>query len=207
MRVGLIASTLAATATTTLIGGVFAVGSGETNPFVAASALTSSDVVLVLLLAAIVVQTFAANLTNVYTGGLSLVSSVPALGRVWATVLVGAGAVVLSGFPSLIEEAQSWITHLGNLAAPITGVVLADYLVTRRGRLDVPSLYVRSAGGLLARLHARAIVAVAAGTVAYWLVPDGFVKVLWGAAAGAATYLALTRVVRPGATPAAEEPA
>lgn len=207
MRVGLIASTLAATATTSLIGGVFAVGSGETNPFVAASALTSSDLVLVLLLAAIVVQTFAANLTNVYTGGLSLVSSVPALGRVWATVLVGAGAVVLSGFPSLIEEAQSWITHLGNLAAPITGVVLADYLVTRRGRLDVPSLYVRSDGGVLARLHARAIVSVAAGTVAYWLVPDGFVKVLWGAAAGAATYLALTRVVRPGATPAAKEPA
>ena len=190
MRIGLIGSTLAATATTTFIGGVFAVGGGDTNPFVAASALTSSDVVLVLLLAAIVVQTFAANLTNVYTGGLSLVSSIPALGRVWATVLVGAGAVVLSGFPSLIEEAQSWITHLGNLAAPITGVVLADYLVVRGGRLDVPALYAEPPGSGLARLDVSALVAVAAGTVVYSLVPDELVKVVWGAAAAAATLLA-----------------
>ena len=99
-----------------------------------------------MLLAAVVVQTFAANLTNVYTAGLSLATSFPALGRLRATVAVGLAAVVLSGFPSLIEEAQSWITHLGNLAAPITGVVLADYLVLRRGRLDVPALYAPPAG-------------------------------------------------------------
>jgi purine-cytosine permease-like protein len=190
MRIGLIASTLAATALTTFIGGVFAVGSGETNPYVAASALTTSDVVLVLLLVAIVVQTFAANLTNTYTGGLSLVSSIPSLGRVWATVLVGAAAVMLSGFPSLIEEAQSWITHLGNLAAPITGVVLADYLVVRGGRLDVDALYSAPAAGRLARVDASALVAVAAGTVVYSLVPDELVKVMWGAAAAAAALLA-----------------
>jgi purine-cytosine permease-like protein len=191
MRIGLIGSTLSATALTTLIGGVFAVGSGDTNPFVAASSLTSSDLVLVLLLVAIVVQTFAANLTNVYTGGLSLVSSLPGLGRVWATVLVGAGAVVLSGFPSLIEEAQSWITHLGNLAAPITGVVLADYLVTRAGRLDVDALYAAPrGGGILARVDPSSLVAVAAGTIAYSVVPDALVKVVWGASVAAVTLLA-----------------
>jgi purine-cytosine permease-like protein len=198
MRIGLIASTLAATTLTTFIGGVFAVGGGETNPFVAASALTSSDVVLVLLLAAIVVQTFAANLTNVYTGGLSLVSSVPRLGRIWATVLVGAAAVVLSGFPSLIEEAQSWITHLGNLAAPITGVVLADFVVVRGGRLDVPALYAEPAGAGLARVDVSSLVAVAAGTAVYSLVPDEFVKVVWGAAAAAVTLLAARAVAGRG---------
>jgi cytosine permease len=189
MRIGLIGSTLAATALTTLIGGIFAVGSGDTNPFVAASALTSSDVVLVLLLAAIVVQTFAANLTNVYTGGLSLVSSLPSLGRIWSTALVGAAAVVLSGFPSLIEEAQSWITHLGNLAAPITGVVLADYLVVRGGRLDVEELYAEPPASRLARVDASALAAIAAGTIAYSLVPDALVKVAWGAGVAAATLL------------------
>ena len=62
---------------TTFVGGYVAAASGETNPFVAAAGLTSSDVVLAVLLVAIVVQTVAANLTNVYTAGLSLVNSLP----------------------------------------------------------------------------------------------------------------------------------
>jgi len=191
LRIGLVSSTLAATATTTLIGAVFAVGGGETNPFVAASRLTSSDAVLVILLLAVVVQTFAANLTNVYTAGLSLVSSVPALGRLRATVLAGVAAVCLSAFPSLIEEAQAWITHLGNLAAPITGVVLADYLVLRRGRLDVDALYApASRPGILARVDLAALAGVAIGTIAYSVVPDALVKVVWGAAVGAVVVLA-----------------
>lgn len=208
MRIGLVGSTLAATAATTLVGGVYAVGGGETNPFVAASVLTSSEVVLSLLLVAIVVLTFAANVTNVYTGGLSLVSSVPALGRVRATVLVGLAATVLSAFPSLIEEAQSWITHLGNVAAPLTGVVLADYLVRQRGRIDVEALF-DPAGRYryLRGVNVEAVAAVAVAVAVYYAVPAAWLKVGWGAGAGAATYLALTGRVRPRASRPAREPA
>ena len=195
MRIGLVSSTLVATTVTTLVGAVFAAGGGEANPFVAASELTSSDVILCLLLVAVVVQTFAANLTNVYTAGLSLVSSLPGLGRLRATILVGAAAVFLSAFPSLIEEAQAWITHLGNLAAPLTGVVLADYLVRRRGRLDVAALYAPSAGRRLReRVDLAALAAVAVGTAAYSLVPHAWLKVVWGAGVGAAVLLLARRV-------------
>ena len=208
MRIGLIGSTLAATATTTLIGGVYAVGSGETNPFVAASQVTSNDAVLAALLVAIVVQTFAANVTNVYTGGLSLVSSLPALGRIGATAVVGLAAIVLSGFPSLIEEAQSWITHLGNVAAPLTGVVLADYLVRQRGRLDVEALFDPAGRYRYVRgVNVEAVVAVACAVAVYYAVPDAWLKVAWGLGAGAATYLALTAILRPGTSGAAKEPA
>ena len=208
MRVGLVGSTLAATAATTLVGGVYAVGGGETNPFVAASELTSNEVVLSILLVAIVVLTFAANVTNVYTGGLSLVSSVPALGRVLATVVVGLVAIVLSAFPSLIEEAQSWITHLGNVAAPLTGVVLADYLVRQRGRIDVEALFDPVGRYRYLRgVNVEAVAAVACAVAVYYAVPDAWLKVAWGAGAGAATYLALTSVLRPGASRAAREPA
>jgi cytosine permease len=208
MRVGLIGSTLAATATTTLIGGVYAVGSGETNPFVAASRLTSNDAVLVVLLAAIVVQTFAANVTNIYTGGLSLVSSLPSLGRVVATAAVGLAAIVLSGFPPLIEEAQSWVTHLGNVAAPLTGVVLADYLVRQGGRLDVEALF--DPGGryrYVRGVNVEAVVAVAFAVAVYYAVPDAWLKVAWGLGVGAAAYLALTGILRPGTSRAAKESA
>jgi len=192
MRIGLVSSALLATLLTTFIGGYVAAASRESNPFVAATELTSSKAVLSLLVAAIVVQTIAANLTNVYTSGLSLVNTAPSLGRVRATVLAGLGAIVLSGFPSLIEEAQVWITRLGNLAAPITGVVLVDYLVVQRSRLDVEALYALAGRyRFSAGLNLAALVAVAAGTAVYTLVPGELVKVVWGAGTGAAVYLAL----------------
>ena len=81
MQIGLVASALLSAVVTTFVGGYAAAASGDTNPFVAVADLTSSELVLVVLLAAIVVQTLAANLTNVYTAGLSLVNTAPRLGR------------------------------------------------------------------------------------------------------------------------------
>ncbi|HEU0337297.1 MAG TPA: cytosine permease [Gaiellaceae bacterium] len=211
MRVGLVSSALLAALATTFVGGYVAAASGDTNPFVAAAGLTSSDLVLAALLVAIVVQTIAANLTNVYTAGLSLVNSLPRLGRLWATVAAGAAAVVLSGFPSFIEEAQTWVTHLGNLAAPLTGVVLADYLVRQRGRIDVPALFDPAGRYRYARgVNLSAVLGVAAGVAVYYAVPDGALKVLWGVAVAAVVYLGAweveLRLVRRGpvAAPASE---
>jgi purine-cytosine permease-like protein len=207
MRIGLVSSALLTAAATTFVGGYAAAASGDTNPFVAAAGLTSSDLVLAGLLVAIVVQTIAANLTNVYTAGLSLVNSLPRLGRLWATIVAGAAAVVLSGFPSFIEEAQSWITHLGNVGAPLTGVVLADYLVVQRGRLDVSALFdsngpYRYQGGV----NLAAVLGVGVGVAAYYAVPDGAVKILWGIAIAALGYLAARevglRIVGPAAVAA-----
>jgi NCS1 nucleoside transporter family len=201
MRIGLIASALLSALVTTFIGGYVAAASGDTNPFVAAAALTSSDVVLVLLLLTIVVQTIAANITNTYTAGMSLVNAAPALGRLLATALVGAVAVTLSGFPSFIEEAQDWITHLGNVAAPITGVVLADYLVVKRGRIDVPSLF--ASEGRYRYQHGvnvAAVIAVGVAVGVYYALPQSLVKVLWGVAVAGLAYLALREIgLRAGA--------
>ena len=108
-------------------------------------------------------------------------NTLPRLGRLRATAIVGAAAVILSAFPSFIEEAQGWVTHLGNVAAPLTGVVLADYLVVQRGRIDVPALFdprgrYRYRGGV----NLPALLAVAAGVAAYYAVPDGCREGLWG---------------------------
>jgi cytosine permease len=135
------------------------------------------------------------------------VNSLPQLGRLWATIVAGAAAVVLSGFPSFIEEAQSWITHLGNVGAPLTGVVLADYLVVQRGRIDVPSLF-DPAGRYRFRhgVNVAAVAAVAAGVAVYYALPDASVKVVWGVLAGATAYLlariAEARLVRTAPQPA-----
>lgn len=192
MRIGLAGSATAAAVVTTFVGGYAAAATGETNPFIAVADLVSSDAVLILLMAAIVVQGLAANVMNVYTAGLSLVNTVPRLGRLVATVAVAVIAVMLSGFPDVIEDAQDWITHLGNLGAPLTGVVLADYLVVQRQRLDVAALYdPRGRYRYLKGVNAAAVVAIAGAVTVYYVAPDSWVKVVVGVATGAFLYLAL----------------
>jgi NCS1 nucleoside transporter family len=204
MRIGLFSSAIIASVVTTFVGGYAAVATGETNPFVAVSHLTSSTVLLVALAVAIVVQGVAANITNVYTAGLSLVNTVPALGRVVATLLVGAAAVTLSGFPDFVDHAQKWITHLGNVAAPLTGVVLADYVVRRRCRIDVEGLFDPNGRyRFLNGVNVEAVVGVAAAVAVYYAVPQSWVKVVWGIGVGAVVYLALVALSRE----AAPEPA
>jgi purine-cytosine permease-like protein len=100
MRLGYAASAIGAAIVTTFVGGYAAAATGATNPFIAVVDLTSSKALLVLLLAAIAVQGIAANVTNVYTAGLSVVNSLPRLGRLRATIAAGAAAFALSAFPT-----------------------------------------------------------------------------------------------------------
>jgi nucleobase:cation symporter-1, NCS1 family len=202
MRLGLVASALVSAVVTTFVGGYAAAATGKTNPFVALVDLTSSTPLLVVLAVAIVVQGIAANITNTYTSGLSLVNSVPALGRLRATVLVAAAAVALSAFPSFVDHAQRWITHLGNVAAPLTGVILADYLLVHRTRLDVDALFERGGRyGYRAGVNVAALAAVAVGVAVYYAVPQAWLKIAWGLGVGAVAYLAfrwLVELVAPG---------
>jgi NCS1 nucleoside transporter family len=208
MRIGLVASALTSAAVTTFVGGYAAAATGATNPFVAVADLTSSNLLLVALLAAIVVQGLAANITNVYTAGLSLVNSVPRLGRVWATVAAAVAAITLSAFPDFVNNAQRWITHLGNVAAPLAGVVLADYLFVKRQRIDVEGLFdPQGPYRYLNGVNVAALSAIAAGVGVYYAVPSSWVKVLWGVGAGAAVYLAIVVVARLAAPRAAQEAA
>jgi nucleobase:cation symporter-1, NCS1 family len=193
LRIGLFASSVIAVALTTFVGGYAAAATGELNPFIAVADLTRVDALLVLLLAAIVVQGIAANITNVYTAGLSLVNAVPALGRLGATVTVA--AIALSAFPGVIEEAQTWIAHLGNVAAPLTGVVIADYLVVKRGRIDVEALFDQAGRYRYVNgVNLAGLLAVAAGAGVYSALPQAWLKVVWGLAAAAIAYLALEPV-------------
>jgi NCS1 nucleoside transporter family len=213
MRVGLFASSVLAVAVTTFVGGYAAAATGELNPFIAVAELTTVEPLLVLLLVAIVVQGIAANITNVYTAGLSLVNTAPPLGRLGATILAAAAAVGLSAFPDVIEEAERWVAHLGNVAAPLTGVVLADYLLVKRCRIDVDALF-DPAGRYryVSGVNAAALLAVATGVVAYSVVPHAWVKVVWGVAVAAVAYAALeplqqTLLARSGRAPATTRPA
>jgi NCS1 nucleoside transporter family len=190
MRIGLLGSAVTSAVVTTFVGGYAAAATGEGNPFVAVAALTKQDALLVLVLVAIVVQSLAANVTNVYTAGLSLVNTAPRLNRFRASVLVAGAAIALSGFPDFVDHAQRWIVHLGNVAAPLTGVILADYLFVRRTRLDVAALY--DPGGSYRYVRGINLAAVGAAATAvgsYYAVPHAWVKVAWGVGVGLFAYV------------------
>jgi NCS1 family nucleobase:cation symporter-1 len=102
---------------------------------------------------------------------------------------------VLSAFPDFVDSAQRWITHLGNIAAPLTGVVLADYLLVHRTRIDVQALFDPNGRyRYLNGVNAAAVCAVAIGVVVYYLVPQAWLKVVWGLGVGAGAYLVVRSV-------------
>jgi NCS1 nucleoside transporter family len=195
VRIGLTASALTAVLVDTFIGGYAAAATGETNPFIAVADLTSNGALLALLLVAIVVQGISANIGNVYTAGLSLVNSLPVLGRLRATILVAAAAVGLSAAPDVIDSAQRWIVHLGNVAAPLAAVMLVDYVVVKRRRIEVSALFDPSGPyRYLNGVNVAAFAAVAAGVGVYYALPQEWLKVAWGIGLGALVYLVLVRL-------------
>jgi NCS1 nucleoside transporter family len=198
VRIGLTASALAAVFADTFIGGYAAAATGETNPFVALTDLTSSRALLAILLVAIVVQGISANIVNVYTAGLSLVNTIPVLGRMRATILVAAAAVGLSAAPDVIDSAQRWIVHLGNVATPLAAVMLVDYVVVKRRQIDVSALFDPNGPyRYLNGINVPAFIAVAAGVGLYYALPQSWLKIVWGLGAAAATYLVLNRLLAP----------
>jgi len=196
MQVGLLAGSTTGSFIGAWVGAYSAVAIGESNPFSAAAALTGNALLLCLLLLAILAQTVSVNVMNVYTGGLSLVNTAPRLGRFATTALVAVAAFALSAFPDFINEAQKWFGHLGNVAAPLTGVVLADLVVVKRMQIDVDELFAPEGRYRFAfGVNLAALAAVAAGVGVYYAVPDAWLKVAWGVAIGAMTYLALSSPV------------
>jgi len=196
VRIGLAGAALSAALVDTFIGGYAAAATGETNPFVAVAGLTASRALLALLLVAIVVQGISANIGNVYTAGLSLVNSIPVLGRLRATVLVAAAAVGLSAAPDVIDSAQRWIVHLGNVGAPLGAVMLVDYLVVKRRRIEVTALFDPNGPyRYLNGINVAAFAAVGAGVGLYYALSHPWLKIAWGLGAAALVYLLCVRVV------------
>lgn len=81
------------------------------------------------------------NILNLYTGGLSLSNIAERLGRFWTTLAVSVLGVALSAVPDVVNGYTGYMNVLGNIFAPIAGVLIADYVVLKRTRVDVVALF------------------------------------------------------------------
>jgi len=113
----------------------------EPNPFSLAAALDPHWLTLLILLVVIALDETTINVMNVYTGGLSLSNMLERFGRFRNTLLVGIVSTALAGFPVLLTRLVPFTTALGNLFAPLAGVLIAHYVFVERMRVDVAALF------------------------------------------------------------------
>src|SRR2546430_16907620 len=87
----------------------------------------------------------ASNILNVYSAALAALSMGLRLSRTAVALIAGVvGYVVTIYFvfqPSFAKAFDNWMISLLLWMSPWAGVVLADFFVRRRGRIDVDELY------------------------------------------------------------------
>lgn len=157
---------------TALLGGLSASLFKDLNPFVAASQLTDSSLLLLVITACAMVSMISINLSNAYTGGYSLLNALPSLSRIQSALLFSMAGIILSSFPQMVYNAQAYVSYLGILIIPISAIVVADYLVIRKGRISESTL-VRLASGE-SNFNREALYVLAIGMVLYLVIPDWF---------------------------------
>jgi nucleobase:cation symporter-1, NCS1 family len=148
-RTDMWAGTLVAAATGTFAAGfIGAYGAAATlgrvsNTFEVLADLSTSWLTLLLILIVIAVDNWTINVLNLYTGGLSLSNIFERLGRFWTTLIVSVLGVALSAAPSVVNSYTNYVAVLGNIFAPIAAVLIVDYLVVKRTRIDIVALFER----------------------------------------------------------------
>lgn len=113
----------------------------QPNAFSLAAEIDPHWLTLLILLIVIALDETTINVMNLYTGGLSLSNLLEGPGRFWNTLFVGVVSTGLAAFPVLMDRLIPFTTAMGNLFAPLAGVLLFHYLFIERMKIDVPALY------------------------------------------------------------------
>src|SRR5580704_10246232 len=146
-RMDMWVGTVSASAVGTMISGSLgayaaAATLGKTaNPFVVIANISPGYVTLALILVFIALDNWTINVLNLYTGGLSISNMFEKLGRFWTTLIASVFGIILSAIPDVLNSYLQYATLLGNFFSPIAGVLVFDYIVLKRTKLDVPSLF------------------------------------------------------------------
>jgi NCS1 family nucleobase:cation symporter-1 len=111
------------------------------NVFAVASNLGVGHFMLLLFLIVIALDNWTINVLNLYTGGLSLSNMFERLGRFWTTAIISLLGILLSATPSVVTGYTTYVGMLGNVFAPIAGVLIADYLFVKKLKIDLVAAF------------------------------------------------------------------
>ncbi len=172
------------------------------NAFAIASGLGVSHFTLLLFLIVIALDNWTINVLNLYTGGLSLSNIFERLGRFWTTVIISVLGIALSATPSVVTGYTTYVGMLGNVFAPIAGVLIADYIFVKRMKIDLVALFEpNGAYWYWNGVNPIAVVWTVLGFLAYmFVIPAEWIKVLVTVLATGAGYWATTQLLAPHLT-------
>jgi purine-cytosine permease-like protein len=126
----------------------------------------------------------ATNILNVYSGGLAALSFGVRLPRPVLAVIAGVGGYLVTLYfiaqPSFATAFDNWMVGLLLWMSPFAGVVLADFYLRRKARVDVDELYAEPSRSAFGDVNRGAIFAFLVGLIAGWSVEDGLVPALQG---------------------------
>jgi len=166
-----------------ILGATVASVTLDTDPAKMVSAVFGG-VTSILVLLMVLHGPIATNILNVYSAALAALSMGLRLSRTAMALIAGVvGYLVTIYFvfqPSFAKAFDNWMISLLLWMSPWAGVVLADFFIMRRGRIDVDELYREPERSAYGDINWGAIVAFVVGLVAGWSVEDGLVPALQG---------------------------
>jgi len=166
-----------------ILGATIASTTLDTDPAKMVSAVFGGPISILVLLM-VLHGPIATNILNVYSAALAALSAGFRLSRIALAAIVGiAGYLVTLYFifaPSFAKAFDNWMISLLMWMSPWAGVVLADFFIRRKGKIDIAELYRTPETSAYGDINWSGVAAFFAGLVAGWLVQDGLVGALQG---------------------------
>jgi len=166
-----------------ILGATVASVTQDTDPAKMVSAVFGGFTSILVLLM-VLHGPIATNILNVYSAALAALSMGLRFSRTAIALIAGiVGYLVTIYFvfqPSFAKAFDNWMISLLLWMSPFAGVILADFFIRRKGRIDVAELYREPTQSAYGDVNWGGIVAFLVGLVAGWSVEDGLVPALQG---------------------------
>jgi len=166
-----------------ILGATLASVTKDTDPAKMVSAVFGG-IMSILVFLMVLHGPIATNILNVYSAALAALSMGLRLSRTAMALVAGVvGYLVTIYFvfqPSFAKAFDNWMISLLLWMSPWAGVVLTDFFIVRRGRIDVDELYRDPEHSAYGDINWGGIVAFVVGLIAGWSVEDGLVPALQG---------------------------
>ena len=170
-----------------VLGATIASVTTDTDPAKMVSAVFGGVASLMVLLM-VLHGPIATNILNVYSAALAALSMGIRLSRTALALVVGIiGYLVTIYFvfaPSFAKAFDNWMISLLLWMSPWAGIVLADFYIKRKSKIDIAELYAAPETSAYGDINWGAIVAFLVGLAAGWSLEDGLVPALQGPLSG-----------------------
>ncbi len=166
-----------------VLGATIASVTLDTDPAKMVSAVFGGPTsILVLLL--VLHGPIASNILNVYSAALAALSAGLKFSRLGLATIVGVAGYLTTLYfifaPSFAKAFDNWMISLLLWMSPWAGVVMADFFIRRKGKIDVAELYKSPKTSAYGDINWGAMIAFFLGLAAGWSVEDGLVGPLQG---------------------------